>query len=239
MAALFISDLHLSDATPHITTGLLNFLKDKAAQADQLFILGDLFEVWLGDDHITPLNTQIITALRKLTDSGVQLFIQHGNRDFMIGKHFAELTGGMLIDDPTVIELYGTELVLSHGDSYCTDDIKYQKAKRKIRNPIVLPILRRLPLSTRQKIAGNLREKSAKDKQQNTMEIMDVNQSAVEQAFIDYDVKTMIHGHTHRPQQHDHNGKTRWVLGDWGDYLWYARLDEKGVSLHQEPLKAG
>lgn len=238
MAALFISDLHLSESSPHITEGFSQFLTEKAAHASQLFILGDLFEVWLGDDDFTPLNARIISELRQLSDSGVQLFIQHGNRDFMIGKHFAEATGARLIDDPTVIELYGTELVLMHGDSLCTDDIKYQKAKKRIRNPIVLPILKRLPLSTRTKIAGNLRNKSAQDKQMTKMEIMDANAVAVERAFDDYDVKTMIHGHTHRPAKHDHHGRTRWVLGDWGQFLWYAVLDENGVSLHQEPIQA-
>lgn len=236
MTALLISDIHLSERRPDLTEAFQQFLSHRATKATELFILGDLFEVWLGDDDQTPLNKSIISSIRELADSGVSVFVMHGNRDFMIGKRFERESGAKLIDDPTVIELYGHELILSHGDSYCTDDITYQKTKKKIRNPIVLPILRNLPLSTRQKIAGNLRNKSAEDKQMVSADIMDVNAEAISDAFAKYDVKIMIHGHTHRPCHHTDNSVDRYVLGDWDTTLWYIEVNDDGIQLIESDI---
>lgn len=238
MTALLISDLHLSESRPDLTQAFQQFLQNKAKQASELFILGDLFEVWLGDDDQTTLNKKIIGLIRDVVDSGVMVFVMHGNRDFMLGKRFERESGATLINDPTPIELYGHEVLLSHGDSYCTDDIKYQKTKRKIRNPVVLPILRMLPLSSRKKIAGNLRNKSQQDKQIASMEIMDVNLQAIDTAFQQFDVATIIHGHTHRPAHHiDERNRNRYVLGDWGKAFWYIEINDEAINLIEKTIR--
>ena len=153
MTTLFISDLHLEESRPDITEAFLGFLDGKASGVDQLYILGDFFEAWIGDDERTPLQEQIATALRKLRDSGTRIFLMHGNRDFLIGEDFCTRAGATLLDDPTVIDLYGTPTLLMHGDSLCTADVEYQKFRANMRNPQWQQMILQRPLKDRQQMA--------------------------------------------------------------------------------------
>ncbi len=219
MSTLFISDLHLSAERPHITAIFLDFLRVRARSAEALYILGDLFEAWLGDDMVLPEYQESITALHELSDSGVPVYIMHGNRDFLMQEGFAQMCGCTLIEDPTTIDLYGIPTVLMHGDTLCTDDIAYQQFRGTVRNP---GWQRELLAKTRQErlaLARQFRNMSKSETSTKAEIIMDVNPNAVIDAFKTSNVARMIHGHTHRPAMHDLNlnGVTaqRIVLGDW------------------------
>jgi UDP-2,3-diacylglucosamine hydrolase len=227
MSTLLISDLHLSPERPAVTQAFLDFLKNQAAEADALYILGDLFEVWVGDDDPAPLSQEVIAALKALTYSGTALYVMQGNRDFMIGKRFARETGCTLLPDHYVAQLEGHKVLLLHGDTLCIDDEQYQRFRRKTRRPFFLWCLKRLPLSTRQKIADNGRAKSRAVNANKSENIMDVTPSEVEQLMEQYQINTMIHGHTHRPNRHQHKNGERLVLGDWHQNGWYIRVTEK------------
>ena len=234
MAALFISDLHLGETTPELNRAFSRFLQQQAAAADQLFILGDLFDVWLGDDDETPFSLHIVQQLRALSDSGVQLFIVPGNRDFLIGPRFAAQTGAQILSDPCALELYGFEILLLHGDLLCTDDKSYQRFRKIIRNPLVSALLTRLPLRLRQGIARRLRKHLGATRQQKAAAIMDASETTVSRFFDRYQLQLMIHGHTHRPKHHDYGRRHRYVLGDWGESLSYICVDESGIRLKSE-----
>jgi UDP-2,3-diacylglucosamine hydrolase len=227
MSTLLISDLHLSPERPAVTQAFLDFLKNQAAEADALYILGDLFEVWVGDDDPAPLSQEVIAALKTLTYSGTALYVMQGNRDFMIGKRFARETGCTLLPDHYVAQLEGHKILLLHGDTLCIDDEQYQRFRRKTRRPFFLWCLNRLPLSTRQKIADNGRAKSRAVNANKSENIMDVNKPEVERLMEQYQVNTMIHGHTHRPNRHQHKNGERLVLGDWHQNGWYIQVTEK------------
>jgi UDP-2,3-diacylglucosamine hydrolase len=215
----FISDLHLDPDSPAIARQFLAFLDGEARSAEALYILGDLFEVWLGDDDPDPAVRQIVAALRRLSDSGVPCFVMHGNRDFLIGRRFCEETGARLVEDGTIVEVHGERVLLMHGDVLCTDDTSYQRLRRIVRNPLVKWVARRLSLARRRALAQKMREGSRMHTGTATPEIMDVNAAAVADAFRASDVRTIIHGHTHRPAVHELvvDGKPahRIVLGDW------------------------
>jgi UDP-2,3-diacylglucosamine hydrolase len=237
---LFISDLHLDGARPDITDQFLTFLSTDARKAQSLYILGDLFETWIGDDDPDADKRRIQAALRELTTSGVPCFVMHGNRDFLIGKRFCKTTGCRLLQDGTLVDVFGRRVLLMHGDTLCTDDHSYQRLRRRIRNPVVQFVLRNLPLSTRNWLAAKLRagSKAHIDKtlaMQSVAMIMDVNADAVTQAFVTHGVDIMIHGHTHRPAIHSLliNGQpaTRIVLGDWYTQGSVLRWDETGYQL--------
>jgi UDP-2,3-diacylglucosamine hydrolase len=237
---LFISDLHLDGARPDITDQFLTFLSTDARNAQSLYILGDLFETWIGDDDPDLDKRRIQAALRELTASGVLCFVMHGNRDFLIGKRFCKTTGCRLLNDGTIVKVFGQRVLLMHGDTLCTDDHSYQRLRRRMRNPVVQFVLRNLPLSTRNWLAAKLRagSKAHIDKalaMQSVATIMDVNDDAVTQAFIAHGVDIMIHGHTHRPAIHSLqiNGQagTRIVLGDWYTQGSVLRWDEAGYRL--------
>jgi len=217
--ALFVSDLHLDAASPAIAQQFHAFLEDEARSAEALYILGDLFEVWLGDDDPDPAARATVRALRALTDSGVPVFVMHGNRDFLIGDRFCRETGATLLADGTVVELHGERAVLMHGDALCTDDAGYQHLRRIVRNPLVRGIFRVMTLEQRRAFARRLRAGSREHVGMTAPEIMDVNAEAVAQAFRMAGVRTMIHGHTHRPAIHpleiDGAPAKRVVLGDW------------------------
>jgi len=219
MTTHFISDLHLDPANPGITDCFLDFLANKVKEAERLYILGDLFEAWVGDDDENSLIHQVKTALRKLTDTGMPVFFMAGNRDFLIGKRFALDTGIQLLNDPHVIDLYGQKTLLMHGDTLCTDDVAYQKFRRKARNKLLQRLFLLLPLKKRQQIANSMRNTSKKHTQQVDTAIMDVNSDEVQRVIQHHQVDLLIHGHTHRPNTHsiDLNGKTakRIVLSDW------------------------
>jgi len=219
LSALFISDLHLSGERPKLIELFLKFLRLEAEKAEKLYILGDLFEVWTGDDYILPELEPVLSALKQLTSGGTPVFIMHGNRDFTIGAKFEEMTGCKLLDDPTTIDLNGTKTLISHGDLLCTDDIEYQKFRAKVRNPQWIQQALSLPLEERLLLAKSIRTDTSEKSRLKPEEIMDVNQTAVKEMMEKWNVRQLIHGHTHRPEQHkisiDNAPATRIVLGDW------------------------
>ena len=219
MSTLFVSDLHLDAAWPDVTTQFIAFLRREARVASTLYILGDLFEVWIGDDDPDPAKREVLAALRELTASGVPCFVMHGNRDFMLGDRFCRDTGCRLLADGTILELDGERVLLMHGDVLCTDDVSYQRLRRIVRNPLVRWIFRHLSLAQRERLAGRLRAGSRMHTTATAPAIMDVNDMAVRDAFRRSRVHTLIHGHTHRPAVHrlDIDGAPvrRIVLGDW------------------------
>lgn len=238
MTTLFISDLHLDASRPDITDQFLDFLAREAAQAQALYILGDLFEAWIGDDDPDPDKQRSIAALKILTSRGVPCYVMHGNRDFLLGKRFCRDTGARLLDDGTIVELYGKRVLLMHGDTLCTDDPAYQRLRRIVRNPLVKLVLRNLSLRQRQRLAEKMRAGSkahiqAMDK--SAPDIMDVNDLAVADTFRRFDVQYLVHGHTHRPAVHrlqiDGHEATRIVLGDWYDQGSVLRWNADGFEL--------
>jgi UDP-2,3-diacylglucosamine hydrolase len=239
MATLFISDLHLDPARPDITTQALEFLADEAHAADALYILGDLFEAWVGDDDPEPEKRRVIAALRKLSDAGLPLYFMHGNRDFLVGAGFAADSGCKLLEDPTIIELHGTRVLLMHGDTLCTDDHEYQAFRAMVRNPAWQQAMLARPLPERLALARQLRETSAASMAGKSMEIMDVNQGAVEAAMREHGVYTLLHGHTHRPAVHrfelDGHEAVRIVLGDWYTQGSALSWDAEGFVLRTLP----
>ena len=215
---LFVSDLHLDHTRPHIADAFCRFLRD-ITDTDALYILGDLFEYWIGDDDPATGLQGVIDSIRELSLSGVPVYFVHGNRDFLVGKAFEELTRCKILQDETVVDLYGTPTLVMHGDTLCTDDIAYQKYRAKVRNRWVQRAVLMLSTEQRQKMAQRLREKSISATQDKPPEIMDVNQDAVAQTMLKHGVQHLIHGHTHRPGIHDFtlsgNACKRIVLGDW------------------------
>ncbi len=230
---LFISDLHLSEEYPDTVKIFLNFLKTQARDADALYILGDFFEVWIGDDDQTVFNTQIIQALREFTRTGIPTFFMHGNRDFLIGKHFAKTTGIQLLKEPTIVELYNKPVLLLHGDSLCTLDIKHQKSRKIMHNRFCQKLALMLPLRVRRHYANRLRGVSRNNKNNLAANIMDVIPEEVLRVMKKSNVNTLIHGHTHRPDIHkfsiNHQEAQRIVLGAWHHQGSYLQVDEGGA----------
>lgn len=234
--ALFISDLHLAEARPGITRLFLRFLEETAPAAQTLFILGDLFEFWIGDDALAdPLNAEVLAGLSKLASSGTKLKFMHGNRDFLAGPGFADAAKVELLTDPTLLDLHGTPTLLMHGDTMCTDDKAYQAFRAHVRNPEVQRQFLALPIPARQHQVGQVRAQSDQQKQDKPPEIMDVTLSAVDAALraANYPPR-LIHGHTHRPARHEHvvdgHRCERWVLADWYETGEYLRVDAAGVT---------
>ncbi len=219
MATLFLSDLHLPDEPSPLREGFLRFLAGPALEAEAVYILGDLFEYWIGDDVGLRQHAPEVAGLQRLQQSGVRVYFMHGNRDFMIGRRFAAATGTELLRDPHLIKLHGRPTLLSHGDLWCTDDVGYQRWRRFSRNPLAQWAFRKLPEGRRLAIAGGLRGKSHDDKQGKSEAIMDVNPEAIRRAFARYGVGLIIHGHTHRPANHRvpvaDQVAERVVLADW------------------------
>lgn len=223
---LFCSDLHLDESRPAIVAQFERFLREAASTADALYILGDLFEYWVGDDGIAlPFNARIAARLADAA-AAIPVFFMHGNRDFLVADRFAAETGARLIADPTRIDLHGTATLLLHGDTLCTGDAQYQAFRRQVRDPQWQAVALARPIPERLAIAQAMREKSEGAKQGKAMAIMDVAPEAVERAFAESGCTVMIHGHTHRPGRHVHRvdgvERVRWVLADWyekGGYL--------------------
>lgn len=232
MPTLFISDLHLSGERPAIGGLFLKFLQQQASGADALYILGDLFEAWLGDDAIPPEAETILSAMKQLHDHGTPVFAMHGNRDFLLGEGFARLSGCTLLDDPTVIDLYGTPTLLMHGDLLCTDDIPYQEMRSMLRAPEWVADFLGKPVEERIAFAQALRERSKKETGEKDEVIMDVNSDTVQNYLSQYQVTQLIHGHTHRPAVHYENNHTRFVLGDWYEQGSVLSCDETGCVLN-------
>ena len=236
MATLFIADLHLDPARPQITNLFERYLaSDEVRHADALYILGDLVEAWIGDDDDAELPGRIAAAIRAVRDAGVPVYFIVGNRDFLLGKVFAERAGMTLLDDGTVHRIQGVPTLLMHGDVLCTDDVAYQAVRRQVRNPEWQAQILSMPLEARRAFAAKAREDS-KAHTGSTMEsIMDVNADAVADTIRKAKVTRLIHGHTHRPAVHtfelDGNAAERIVLGDWYEQGSVLRVDDDGVEL--------
>ena len=218
--SLFISVLHLSSEHPHSAQLFLQFAAGKAAHAEALYILGDLFEYWAGDDDLDePFHQSICSALRALATQGTRIYIMHGNRDFLMDQKLAAACHAALLPDPTLLDLYGTPTLLSHGDALCTDDAAYQQFRRVVRGTDWRTQFLAQPLAQRKAQIEQLRTQSEAQKRIKTMDIMDVNCDAVNELLRQHRYPRLIHGHTHRPAKHLHHldghSCERWVLGDW------------------------
>lgn len=235
MSTLFISDLHLSAERPHLIEQFIALTRGEAREAEALYILGDLFEAWLGDDAVLPDIVPAIDALKELTESGVPVFVMAGNRDFLMSEGFETMTGAKLIDDPTVIDLYDTPTLLMHGDTLCTDDVTYQAVRAQVRDPAWIAAALAMNIEQRIEMAKQMRAQSRAHTQSTAEEIMDVNADAVTSALRQHGVTRLIHGHTHRPAIHsleiDGNPATRIVLGDWYQQASLLRCDGESCEL--------
>ncbi|MCW8327513.1 UDP-2,3-diacylglucosamine diphosphatase [Photobacterium sp. SDRW27] len=222
MTILFISDLHLSAERTDITDCFLTFMKEETKGIDALYVLGDLFEMWIGDDDDSPFHQQIKSAFKQLTDSGTPCYFIHGNRDFLVGNRFSKETGVQLLPEHTVVDIYGTPTLILHGDTLCTLDEAYQRYRKKVHNKFIQWLFFRLSLAYRQKIGNKLRSNSSATNQVKQQDVMDVTPDEVVKVMSQYQVKAMIHGHTHRPDVHsltvDNQPARRTVLGDWYDH---------------------
>lgn len=241
MATLFISDLHLCDHRPAITTLFLDFLASRARRADALYILGDLFEYWIGDEALRQPEFQpIAVGLKTLTAAGVPVYVMHGNRDFLIGDVFARETGCRLLPDPTRIDLYGIATLISHGDAMCTDDVEYIAFRNMVREPAWQRAFLAKRPDERDAIVRSYREHSRVSIANKRPEIMDVTTDAVTALMQAHRVRHLIHGHTHRPGEHrftiDGEAAHRVVLGDWYEQGSVLRCDASGWTLEQLPL---
>ena len=239
MTALFISDLHLTAGDAETTGRFVEFMAGPARAARELYILGDLFEAWIGDDDDDPRLAPIVTALRELTDAGVACALMHGNRDFLLGRRFCAETGARLLGDYERITLNGQPVLLTHGDLLCTDDTRYMTLRTELRSAVWQRDFLARPLDERRQIASDLRQLSATEVAAKDDYIMDVNQAAVERAMRDHDVTLLVHGHTHRPAVHrfDLDGReaARIVLGAWYHDPSIVRWTAAGFEL--EPLR--
>lgn len=243
MTTLLISDLHLDESRPELTQAFYEFLDQRALNADELYILGDFFEVWIGDDEDSPFAAEVRRHLKKLSDNGTQLFIMGGNRDFLLGKTFAESVGAILLEDPTVVDLYGERVLLMHGDSLCTRDTEYMDFRAQARSTEFQKNLLSQPLEQRRIIAKQLREQSKSMNSLKAEDIMDVTPEEVVKAMDEAQVQVMIHGHTHRPAYHpvelahEEIGE-RIVLGDWDQDLWWIEAcPETALSLNKQSIE--
>jgi UDP-2,3-diacylglucosamine hydrolase len=227
LLSFFVSDLHLSDTRPAANEAFFSFVEQKAASAQALYILGDLFEYWIGDDDLAePFNAVVAGFLRGLSQAGVALYVMQGNRDFLMGRRFCEETGAQLLEDPAVVELAGIRTLLMHGDTLCIDDADYQDWRRVARSEQWQREFLSKPLAERRRASMALRERSKSALREKPAEIMDVNDDAVRNAFREHGVSRLVHGHTHKPGRHsiqvDGRLCERWVLPDWygpGGYL--------------------
>ena len=234
----FIADLHLSENRPHLLALFRQFMQEQAPEAEKLYILGDLFDFWIGDDEQSNLISEVQQLIRYLTEQGVPCYFQHGNRDFLIGKKFANACGLTLLPTYQVIDLYGTPTLLCHGDTLCVDDVKYQHYRQKVHQKWRQWLFLHLPLKVRLNIAEKIRAKSRQDKQVKSTEIMDVNADFVQQMFAKFHVTQMIHGHTHRQKHHEIPPHFhRIVLGDWGETSSLLEVTPHSIEFINDTLR--
>lgn len=236
MRALFISDLHLDEQRPDILQAFLDFLQREAHNASQLYILGDFFEAWVGDDYHSPLVETVSSALQSLSRAGVEIFFLHGNRDFLVGLKFCDSIGAQLIQDGAAVTLGGEAACVFHGDSFCTDDIDYQAFRTMVRDPQWKQNFLAMPLPDRLAIAADMRAGSREASSNKTEAIMDVNAGAVAAAMKESRCKLILHGHTHRPAIHQEHGGVRIVLGDWDRRGWFLESTPEGYQLLDFPI---
>ena len=238
MPSLFISDLHLQQARPDITRALEQFLTSTALQADRLYILGDLFEVWIGDDDRSDFNEHICSLLKRFTDTGRELLIIVGNRDFLLGESFAERCGAKLLPDLYSQDLHGIPTLLMHGDSLCTRDQAYMEFRQQSRSPQWQQQLLSQPLEARRQFAKQARTESQSANQMKAADIMDVTPAEVDRKMAQYQARLLIHGHTHRPARHKVAAGERIVLGDWDSHIWWLEVSDQGTTqLTSHPLQ--
>ncbi|ASK27878.1 UDP-2,3-diacylglucosamine diphosphatase [Neisseria chenwenguii] len=234
MPVYFIADLHLSESRPELTALFLRFMRERALQARAVYILGDLFDFWVGDDEQSELIDAVQTAIRAAADVGVECFFVHGNRDFLIGSRFAERAGLKLLPEYHLLDLFGEKTLICHGDTLCTDDVRYQRFRKIVHCKWLQGLFLRLPLSLRLNIARKIRRASKSDQQYKPSEIMDVNPQFTAATAAQYGVRLLIHGHTHRQAVHENGGLTRIVLGDWhADRASVLRFDENGFGFEE------
>ncbi len=235
MSVLFISDLHLHAGDTETMRRFRDFIAGPARAARELYILGDLFEAWIGDDEDDPRIIPVVEGLRTLTDGGVRCAIMHGNRDFLIGSRFCDLTGCRLLGDYERVTLFGEPVLLTHGDLLCTDDTRYMTLRGELRSPAWQRDFLAKPLAERRQIASDLRQLSATEIATKSDYIMDVNQAAVERAMREHRVTLLLHGHTHRPAVHrftlSGQPAARIVLGAWYEQASVVRWTAEGFSL--------
>ena len=236
----FIADLHLCENRPDISACFLRFLKSDAVEAEKLYILGDLFEAWVGDDDDSPYLNNVAQALSKLSESGTKIYYIHGNRDFLLGKSYAKKSNMQLLPEIDTIDLYGRHVVIMHGDTLCTRDIDYQAFRKKSRSWWWQTAVKSLPLFIRKKMAANYRKKSTAATAMKSQEIMDVTDSEVIVCLEQYQSQLLIHGHTHRPAVHEitANGANaqRIVLGDWYEQGAWLKVTPNSIELLNHPL---
>ena len=240
MTMLFISDLHLHPSRPAVTDCFLRFLEESATTADALYILGDLFEVWFGDDDPDPHHHRVIAAMRQFSAAGPECFFARGNRDVIIGRRFCTETNFRLLDETTIVDVYGTPVLVSHGEELCTDDHAYQKFRRQARSPTWRALFLSMPLGTRRWFSTRIRRRSTAMTALKPEDITDINQETVEEVMREHRVKILLHGHTHRPGIHqftlDGRPATRIVLGDWYEQGSVLEWDADGPKLRVLPL---
>ncbi|NTS76452.1 UDP-2,3-diacylglucosamine diphosphatase [Catenovulum sp. SM1970] len=235
MAYYFISDLHLAENRPDMTQAFFDFLADIQAEAEALFILGDFFSFWIGDDDTSDWLIPVKSRIKQASEAGLTIYFMPGNRDFALGQTFCKETGMQFLSDPTIVNLYQDRILLAHGDAFCTDDVDYQRYRKVIQHPLTLFVLRALPLSWRLKIAQKLRASSKEKQQMADQNILDVNLDTVSDAMDAWQVDLLIHGHTHKPKIHNNARSsargTRIVLGDWYEQGSYLELSQDGFQL--------
>jgi len=234
MTVLFVSDIHLCPTRPGVTDLFVEFLRVEATKCRELYILGDLFETWVGDDAHSEMNNAVKAELKKLTEKNIPVYLMHGNRDFLLGKQFARETGCTLISDPHPIDISGQTVLLMHGDTLCTEDPKYLKYRKRVRHPLVQYLFTRLPLRSRENIAKKARGKSKKHQSRAAENIMDVSMSEVSKIMKKHNAHTLVHGHTHRPAIHNFKlGSelaSRIVLSDWDEKGGFLSFTKDGKS---------
>ena len=232
----FISDLHLSENTPSVTEGFFEFLKTAAQELSHLYILGDLFEAWVGDDDDSQHAMSVMQKINHATRNGLEIFFIHGNRDFLCGQKFAEQSNLTLLPDPFFLNFFDQKIALSHGDNFCTEDLEYIKFKKEVRSEKWQKEFLQKPLDDRLNIASNMRDASQKNNSNKDISIMDVTPNAIQEFFVEHRIDLLIHGHTHRPNTHQINSGTRIVLGDWHKTGWCLMLDEQQQELKEFTL---
>lgn len=239
-ATWFISDLHLGQKTVRLTNAFLRFLKERKDDCEALYILGDLFDYWIGDDYHIAVHSDIIKALKAFTEADNALYFIHGNRDFLIGKAFEERTGCKILTDPKIIQLYERQALILHGDLLCTHDMDYLSMREKIRHPVWQKEFLAKPKEERIAIAKQIRARSKNEVKGKSEEIMDVSNASVDEMMNIYNCNLMIHGHTHRPNRHrwksNRSTRERIVLGDWDEHGWALRVDRKNFELQNWSL---
>jgi UDP-2,3-diacylglucosamine hydrolase len=242
MTVLFIADIHLSADRPDLISAFVNFIDKKASKCHSLYLLGDIFEAWIGDDYIEPAMETIVRSLQQLSHQGTHVFLLQGNRDFLMGTLFAKTIGATLLEENCLVDLPSEKALIMHGDQLCTDDIDYQQFRVMVRSKQWQQQFLDKPIAERLLIAQQLRAASKEQGSTKSMQITDVNQDAVIEAMNTANIKLLIHGHTHRPNTHSvslaKGSGMRMVLGDWGDKLWYIECTDAGCQLVDMPIGA-